>query len=198
MCIVNGWTHEQVFLSEATVPSVTLSLHRPLESTSFTFAWNTSSSQHGVPANASQEVANLCRGHVGNPPEALGFLETRKTCMLLPLANTASPVVMLPLTQPLQKGHGAASYIVIRKYFNEKWDAHCMLGLLISFSLSLWTVNLGKVLEWLKMTECSFLPVIQPELEHLTRQALYHQASLTLNFPLYRFTSQADVLLANE
>lgn len=54
--------------------------------------------------NTSQEATNLRHAHVGNPPEALGFLETQKLCVLLSLANTPSLLVMLPLSQLPPKG----------------------------------------------------------------------------------------------
>lgn len=49
--------------------------------------------------NTCRETANLWHAHVGNPPEALGVLETQEMCVLLSLANAPSLMVMLPLSQ---------------------------------------------------------------------------------------------------
>lgn len=98
--------------------------------------------------NTSQEAANLWHAHVGNPPEALGFLKTLKMCMFLTLANTLSLMVMLPLTQLPHKGHRASSHIVVQKYLNENWDAHGMLGLITRLPLPPLTVRLVLVSEW--------------------------------------------------
>lgn len=100
MCIVTGWTHDQVFPNKATISSDILFLPRPLESTSFSLGILL---HHNLEClalmNISREAAYLWHAHVGNPPEALGFLETQEMCVLLSLANTPSLMVMLPLSQ---------------------------------------------------------------------------------------------------